>query len=150
MHAMATPLVTVAQGAAVRMDRPALLRWSGVLVAGCAIAAAAGLSLGDAAPVLERDAELGALLRGMALIKAVLVIAAAALIVWRLRQPVSTAVALAYLAGAWAMSLATGLIWQLTLIPAAALLFHAGEIGLLLLAWRDGLWARALGPRRRA
>jgi hypothetical protein len=146
---MAAPSYTAARGAALRADLSALLRWSGVLVAGCALAAAAGLSLGDAAAMFERDAELGTLLRGMALIKAALVIAAAALIVWRLRQPVSTAVAFAYLAGAWAMSFATGLIWQLSMIPAAALLFHAGEIGLLLLAWRDGRWARALGPRRR-
>lgn len=142
---------STATRAAVPIGRRSVpLRWGGVLLAGGVLAAATGLVLGDPSSLLARDPELGRLLRGMALIKAALVAVAMAAIVWRLRRPASTPVAVAYVAGAWTMSFATALIWQLTAIPGAALLFHVGEIGLLLLAWRDGLWVRAPGPRRRA
>jgi hypothetical protein len=142
--AVATPIALSATHAA-HTARPA--RWSALLLAGVAAAAALALAVGDPAVLLERDRELGTLLRGMAAIKALLVAVAVAAVVWRLRQPVSVRLALGYLAGVWAMTAATAAIWQLTAIGAAAALFHAGEVAVLVLAWRDGLWARA-GRRR--
>jgi hypothetical protein len=147
---MSVSVSTAAHAAAPIGQRSVPLRRGGVLLVGSVLAAGVGLVLGDPTSLLARDPELGLLLRAMALIKAVLVAVAMAAIVWRLRRPASTPVTLAYVAGAWAMSFATALIWQLTVIPGAALLFHVGEIGLLLLAWRDGLWLPAPRPRRRA
>ena len=137
---MATP-IALAGTPAAPVARPA--RWGTLLVAGIAAAALLGLALGDPAALLERDRELATLLRGMAAIKALLVAVAAAAVVWRLRRPASAPLALGYLAGVWAMAAATASIWQLTTIAAAAALFHAGEFALLLLAWRDGVGARA-------
>ena len=137
---MATPVALVGTPAA-RLVRP--VRWGALLVAGTVAAVGVGLALGDPASLLERDRELATLLRGMAAIKALLVAVAMVAVVWRLRRPASVPLALGYLAGVWAMAAATASIWQLTTIAAAAALFHAGEFALLLLAWRDGLWARA-------
>lgn len=117
-------------------------------MAGMLAAVALGLGFGDPAPLLDRDASLAHLLRGMAAIKAVLVVAAAAVVAWRLRWPAAPAVAIAYGVGVCAMAAATALIWQLSFIAGAALLFHVAEIGLLLLAWRDGLWQRARANAR--
>jgi hypothetical protein len=46
-------------------------------------------------------------------------------------------VAAGYLAGAWLATSATVMMWQLTSIALAAVLFHVGEIAPLVLAWRD-------------
>ena len=107
------------------------------LFAGCTIAALAGLALGDPAPRLAADPEVAFLLRGMAGIKAALVLGAIALIAWRLGRPVSPRFAAVYVGGAAVMAGATALIWQLTALPAAAVAFHVAEISLLVAAWRD-------------
>lgn len=138
---MATPIAWSSEAVAARAAHP--VRWGALLVAGIAAAATVGLALGDPAALLERDRELGMLLRGMAAIKALIVAVAATVVAWRLRQPVWAPLALGYLAGVWALAGATASIWQLTSIAAAAVLFHVAEAALLLLAWRDGLWARA-------
>ena len=84
------------------------------------------------------EPELALLLRGMAVIKAGIALVALALSFWRFGQPVSTSAALGYALGVWALGGATVLIWFLSFIPAAALLFHLGVFGLLILAWREG------------
>jgi hypothetical protein len=56
---------------------------------------------------------------------------------WRYGWPVSRGVAAGYLAGAWLATSATVMMWQLTSIALAAVLFHVGEIAPLVLAWRD-------------
>ena len=45
--------------------------------------------------------------------------------------------AAAYLAGSWLLAGASMMVWQLTLIPVAAIGFHAVEIALLCVAWHD-------------
>ena len=117
------------------MSGPVALRL--LLLVGCLAAVACAASLGEPTVYLAADAELGRLLRGMALIKGSIVLAAVAILVWRLGHPVSARMAGVYLAGAWLTSGASMLIWQLTLIPAAALCFHVGELALLVTAWRD-------------
>ncbi|MFN7552361.1 MAG: hypothetical protein ACK59M_06655 [Pseudomonadota bacterium] len=107
------------------------------LFAGCAAAALVGLALGDPAPRMAADPEIAVLLRGMATIKAALVLAAIALIAWRLGRPESSRFATVYIVGAAVMAGTTALIWQLTALPAAAVAFHAAEITLLVAAWRD-------------
>ena len=73
----------------------------------------------------------------MAAIKAVIVLAAAAVLFWRFGHPVLQRTAAAYLVGAWLSAGATMLVWQLSFIPLAAVTFHASEFTLLFVAWRD-------------
>jgi hypothetical protein len=109
-----------------------------LLVIGTALLLAAPLVLLRPAAHWAGDPELFRLLRGMAGIKAVLAVLAFAVVWWRLGRPgVTFRPAATYVGGVWAMALATGLIWQLTTIPAASLLFHAAIVTLLVTAWRD-------------
>ena len=109
-----------------------------LLVTGTALLLAAPLALLQPAAHWAGDPELFRLLRGMTGIKAVLAVLAFAVVWWRLGRPaVSARSAATYVGGVWALALATGLIWQLTAIPAASLLFHAAIIALLVTAWRD-------------
>lgn len=84
------------------------------------------------------DAELALLLRGMAAIKALMAVAAAGLVWWRLGQPVSLGVAAGYVACVWVFFAATVLIWQLAFIVPAAALFHAAGLVGLIIALREG------------
>lgn len=115
--------------------RAAMLR--ALLVVGCAMALLIAAALGRPEVLQQADAELARLLRGMALIKGALLAAALAALWWRFGLALAPRLALVYLVGAWLMAAASMLVWQLTLIPAAAVVFHAGELGLLLAAWRD-------------
>jgi hypothetical protein len=117
------------------------------LVLGCVTSAALAAWVGEPAQYLAQDFELARLLRGMALIKACLVVAAVSLLFWRLGRPTPAPVAGAYLIGTWLVAGASVLIWQLTFIPLAAFAFHAGEFVLLVVAWRDG---KAVLPQRGA
>lgn len=113
------------------------LRLGGMLLGGCVLAVVAAAAVGRPEPLLQADPELARLLRGMALIKAAIVVAALAALLWRFGRPLSHGLTGAYLAGAWAAAGASMLIWQLELIPAAAVAFHLGELTLLVAAWRD-------------
>jgi hypothetical protein len=84
------------------------------------------------------EPELAVLLRGMAAIKTLLAVLGAGLVYWRFGLPISARAALAYAAGVGLMLMACTLIWHLTFIPLAAALFHAGGMGALLVAWREG------------
>lgn len=139
MSAILSPLssVRLLQPAALRSPRRALLLRLALmagLVLSMAIAAVVSVPLASSAV----EPELILLLRGMALIKAAIALAALALSLWRLGRPVSGRVALGYFSGVWSLAGATVLIWQLSFIPAAAIIFHAGMFGLLALAWREG------------
>jgi hypothetical protein len=125
--ASAAPGVTALQVLAMRT----------ALVCGCAVSMAAAAWYGDPTAYLQADPSLARLLRGMALIKALLVVLAAAAVLWRLGKPASYRVVAAYLAGCWAIAGAATLIWQLTLIPLAAIGFHVAEISMLVVAWRE-------------
>jgi hypothetical protein len=107
------------------------------LVLGFIFAAGVAAWLGDPSDYLRVDPALARLLRGMALIKGMIAIGAAGAVYWRLAWPVRAAVAVQYLIAAWALAAASVLIWQLSFIVGAALLFHAGALSLLWTAWRE-------------
>jgi len=107
------------------------------LLLGCLAAAVLAASVGTPEGFLQTDLQLARLLRGMAAIKASIVIASVCLLSWRFGRSVSARIAAVYLLGAWLASGATVLIWQLTFIPLAAAVFHLGELSLLIAAWRD-------------
>ncbi len=104
-------------------------------MAGCAIAMGIVLYLGD--PNSFPDPALARLLRGMALIKGLISMAAVAAVLWRFGRPVSKPAAAGYLVGSWFLVGSTMLIWQLTWIAAAAILFHAAAVSMLLVSWRE-------------
>lgn len=114
------------------------LRLRVLLLAGVAVSALAGLAWGAAVSSPPADADLAFLLRGMALIKAGLVLLGLGLLLWRFGRPLPAAPAVAsYFIGAWLAALASALIWQLAYLGLAATAFHAGELLLLITAWRD-------------
>jgi hypothetical protein len=108
-----------------------------LLLCGCLATVAIAAWIGRPEAYLAADADLARLLRGMALIKGFLALAAVGVLLWRFGHPLSQRMAGAYLVGAWLAAGASMLVWQLTLIPLAALVFHLGEITMLLTAWRD-------------
>jgi hypothetical protein len=113
-----------------------LLLRSGLLF-GCANAIGIAAWLGDPSGYLHADPALARLLRGMALIKGMIAIAAVGAVFWRLAWPVSKIGAATYLISSWALAGATMLVWQLSYIVPAALVFHAAALSLLLISWRE-------------
>jgi hypothetical protein len=107
------------------------------LIVGCASSIGIAVWLGDPSGYLHADPALARLLRGMALIKGMIAIAAVGAVFWRLAWPVSKIGAAAYLISSWAIAGSTMLIWQLSYIVPAALLFHAAALSLLLVSWRE-------------
>ena len=108
-----------------------------LLLAGNIASVAVAAWFGEPSTYLRADPELAFLLRGMAAIKACIVLAAIGVVFWRLGQAVPKRTASAYLVGSWLLAGATTLVWQLSFIPLAALVFHAAEFLLLFVAWRD-------------
>jgi hypothetical protein len=108
-----------------------------LLVAGCVLSVCVALCYGDPAGYLQSDPALARLLRGMALIKGAIGMAAIALVLWRYGWPISRAAAVSYALGCAVLAGCSALIWQLTWIAPAAVLFHAGLIGMLILGWRE-------------
>ena len=115
------------------LPSPWMLR--ALVFAGCFAAGAAALLLVDPGTQAISDPALGHLLRGMAAIKGVLALGAAAALAWRFGRPIGGGRALLLMAGCWIMAAAAGMIWQLAHIGAAAVLFHSGELGLLGALW---------------
>lgn len=122
-------------------------RLRSLMIACCAAAVAFGYAAGDPATLLMADPELAQLLRGMALVKALLVASAAAALWWRFGRPVRPATAAGYLSGLVAMTIATMLVWQLSAMLVASLAFHGGLIAILVVAWRGDDAPRILRPR---
>jgi hypothetical protein len=114
----------------VSFQRLSLLTGSGVLLA-------VPMVLLEPAAYWAGDPELFRLLRGMAILKLVLVAVAFAAAWWRLGGQPGPRLQAAYVGGVWALSLGAGLIWQLQLVIPASALFHAATLALLLAAWRD-------------
>jgi hypothetical protein len=107
------------------------------LVLGCAVAIGIAAWLGDPSSYLQADPALARLLRGMAVIKGMIAIAAVGAVFWRLGWRVSKAGAAAYLVSSWALTGSTMIIWQLSFIVPAALVFHAAALSMLLVSWRE-------------
>jgi hypothetical protein len=133
------PSILRHDGVAVRAAAPAssaaVLRAAVLL--GCAAAIGVAVHVGDPAAYLVADPALARLLRCMALIKGLLVVCAVAAVLWRCGWPVSRPVAAAYAGGCWMLAGSTMMIWQLSMIPVSAVLFHAAAFGLLLVGWRE-------------
>jgi hypothetical protein len=90
---------------------------------------------------LHADPALARLLRGMALIKAALVLAGMAVVGWRFGRPLPMRYAAVYLGGLWTLVAAVTLIWQVTAVGAAAALFDVATLTLLVAAWGDDRFA---------
>ena len=129
----------------VRLD--AAWRLRSLMIVCCAAAAGAGYAAGDPSSLLLADPELAQLLRGMAVVKALLVVCAAAALWWRFGHAVRPATAAGYIAGLAAMAVATMLVWQLSSMLVASLAFHGGLIATLVVAWRGDDAPRILRPR---
>lgn len=114
------------------------------LLVGCIGAVAVALQSVDLAAPARFEPGLATLLRGMAAIKTLMVVAAIALLAWRFGRPVAKRIACAYVIGASFVTGATTMIWQLSAIVPASAVFHAGLLMLLVAAWRD---EAPLGPR---
>jgi hypothetical protein len=106
------------------------------LLTGCMISLGIAAHWGDPSSFVH-DPALSRLLRGMALIKAAISMAVVAAVLWRFGRPLSKPGAAGYLFGAWALVGSTMLIWQLSWIPAAAMLFHAAFVSMLFVSWRE-------------
>ena len=107
------------------------------LLAGCAAALGLAAWAGNPADYLQADPALARLLRGMALLKGLIAIAAVGAVFWRFGWRVSKPAAASYLVASWVLAAATMMIWQLSCILPAALLFHAAAISLLWVGWRE-------------
>ncbi len=114
------------------------LAWRVALATACIVAGLAAAALAGPTAIAGVEPELVFLLRGMAVLKAGLALAAVALSFWRLGRPVSTRAAAGYVVGVSSLVAASVLIWFLSFIAAAAIVFHVGALGLLMLAWREG------------
>jgi hypothetical protein len=111
--------------------------WRAGFIAATVVSVGLAAWAGHPAGYLEADPALAHLLRGMAVIKSLLVLAAAVAVLWRYGWPISAAAAIAYAGGLCVLAAATVLIWQLTWIAPAALAFHGALIGMLYLGWRE-------------
>ncbi len=119
------------------LSRPLALR-SAMLLGAVASAWVASSFASPLAPAGVEPA-LVKLLRGMALIKALIAMTALGLAFWRFGRPISLQTAVACVAGVWSLVVATVLIWSLNDILIAAGIFHLALFALLVIAWRDGL-----------
>lgn len=118
-----------------RATQPLLLR--ALLLVGMAAAVGAVMTFSSPSVTALADPGLARLLRGMALIKAVITLGAAAAVLWRLGRSASAGVMAVYMGSVWVMTSANTLIWQFNSILWAAASFHAALIVLLLTAWRE-------------
>ncbi len=130
-------LATASRG--VRVARAPRTGWllRALLVGGVLAAIATAAGSGDPTAQLRADPSLATLLRGMAIIKALLTVAAAGALWWRFARPIAHPVAAAYLAGTWSMAAASMVVWRLSHIGVGALGFHAGELTVLFVAWLE-------------
>jgi hypothetical protein len=108
-----------------------------------AIALAAGTVAGATyAPTAASDVDFLILVRFMAFVKALIALAAAAAVAWRLGADIARALSAAYIGSVSLMALAPGLIWHEALLPLASAVFHSGLLLGLALAAGDGMARR--------
>ena len=146
--AAAPPRARVATPATPRAA--ASRRLPALLVGGCVLAAVAvgAAARGGAAPAV--DPELARLLRAMAVIKGVMLVAGVGALAWRLRRPTPLPFAAAYLGGAWVAAGAVAAMWSLVALGAVAVVLHGVAAAVALLAWRDAGFVPAAGAAGRA
>lgn len=112
--------------------------WRGRLVLAVAFGAAVGLIVGDPSARLAADPELARLLRGMALVKALLIAVGVRVLWWRFGLDIEALRARGYVAALAFMAFAAALAWQLSYPAVLGLAFHGALLSLGMLAWRDG------------
>jgi hypothetical protein len=113
--------------------------WRTATLAGCVLAVGVAVRVGHPAPYLDADPALAHLLRGMAVIKAFIALGCIGAVLWRLGWALSVRAAVGYAAGSSLLAGSTMLIWQLTWIVPAALVFHAAALGMLILGACPGI-----------
>lgn len=121
-----------------------------LVLGGLAFAAGFAVTDGEAArkAVQAAGPELARVLQLMALLKLTFVAAAFWLTDWRLRQPLSPALAAGYLGATVAMAAGPGLIWGMAHLVAGAVLLHGGLLAMLVLSCMDGgMWRWTTGRR---
>ena len=112
----------------------------------CAFAAAAATSYGGTGGIQSADPDLAKLLKGMAIIKTVILLAGGTAIWWRLGSPIRPIFAAGYIIFGAAGIAGAALVWNMAGLAVAPFLFDGGLLGFLILALRDdnGPWLRAL------
>ena len=119
------------------LARGSLLRVGLVVGVLAAVAGALLWTQATPRPAVVPTAEMGRLLRFLALVKAV-VPAGALWGFWgRVRRPVAAGRLAAYAAGLWGAAAGAALIAQLEHVGLGAALFHAGWLTMAAAAWRD-------------
>ncbi len=134
-------------GSQVLRSRPLVLR--SALLLGSAAAVFIASSSANRAALSGVEPALVVLLRGMALIKALIAMTAMGLAFWRFARPITFPAAGGVLVGVWALVGASVLIWQLDAILMAAGMFHLALFALLVIAWRDSASLRTAPATRR-
>ena len=115
--------------------RPTL--WQAALPLVVVLAIVGIWALADPTRTLAADPELAHVLRFMAAVKGGMALVALTFVGLRLGAPVAPAQGLGYLLAAGGAAAAPTLIWQLTWIGPAALVFYASVGALAMLGWRD-------------
>jgi hypothetical protein len=105
-------------------------------------------SPGEAARAVQAAGpELTRLLRGMALIKALMAAIMAVAVFWRLQFPIPPVRLAAYITACAAMAAGPFLVWDMAHIIGGAVLLHAGLLAAVLLGWRDDVASEAVMGR---
>lgn len=117
---------------------PGPLALRAALALGCAAAVAVALWAGHPQAFQEADPDLARLLRGMAVLKALIVLPVLGVVWWRAGHPLTGRLAAVYLGGAVVMTGASVFIWQLTSLGLAAVAFHVAGLAMLVAAFGDG------------
>ncbi|MFN2330024.1 MAG: hypothetical protein ABR612_14000 [Chromatocurvus sp.] len=113
-----------------------------VLVAGLLVAIAGGLIVSRGAVAYAGDAELALLLRFMGVIKLLTAAAAASLLMWRLKSPLSPRLCRVAIVACWCLAMGATLITSLAYLMPAIILFHVGLLSLIVVALLEGRPAR--------
>lgn len=125
-------------GAPAPADRR-LVPWRRALLVGLVLVAVAlAWSLARPQPALVADPALARLLRGMAVLKAVIAVVALALAWWRAGRPIAPWRLCGYALGSAVLAAAAVIVWQLAVVAATSVVFHATLVALALLALGDG------------
>jgi hypothetical protein len=122
-------------------------------LAACAFAASAVVVFAGSNAGESADPGLANLLKGMAIIKTVILCCGGAAIWWRLGSPISAGLAAGYIFSAAIATAGAALVWSMTGLALAPFFFDGGLLAFLVLALRDdnGPWLRSLtraGARR--
>ena len=133
-----------------RDDAKSALRLRLAFLGACALAAVAATFFAGTSGVQSADPDLAKLLKGMAIIKTVILLAAGAAIWWRLGSPIRPGFAAGYIIFGAIGVAGAALVWNMAGLAVAPFLFDGGLLGFLILALRDdnGPWLRALTRAR--